>query len=88
MDIWPGESLYLGDVHTFDVPAPSVVIGQTTRVEASGTFVITLRHEGPWGDMHITDVLHRCFEHIEMKVLAKLKRFFEPVTPFTSDNAQ
>jgi hypothetical protein len=49
VNIWPRESLYLGDVHTFDVPAPSALIGQTARVEASGTFVITLRHEGPWG---------------------------------------
>jgi hypothetical protein len=88
VDIWPQESLYLGDRHTFDVPAPSILIGQTARVEASGTFVITLRHEGPWGDMHITDVLQRCFDHIEMKVLTKLKRFFKAATPLTSDNAQ
>lgn len=88
MDIWPRESLYLGNVHTFDVPAPSVLIGQPARVEASGTFVITLRHEGPWGDMHIADVLHRRFDHIEIKVLAKLKRFLEPATPLATDNAQ
>jgi hypothetical protein len=79
VNIWPKEALYLGDVHTFDVPVPAALIGPSARVEASGNFVITFRDEGPWGDLHVTDVLHRCFDHIETKVIANLKRFFEPV---------
>jgi hypothetical protein len=38
VDISLRGSLYLGDVHAFDVPAPSVLIGQTARVEASGRY--------------------------------------------------
>ena len=88
VDIWPEKSLDLGGVYTLNVPVPSVLIGHTARVEASGTFVITLRNEGPWEDLHVTDLLQRCFDHIETKVIAKLKRFFEPGTQSAGDDRQ
>jgi len=81
IDIYPKDQMYLGDVQTFDVPVPSTLIGAEPRVHASGTLVINFRDEGPWGTLHVSDVLHRCFEHIEKHVIAKLKPFLEPRVP-------
>jgi len=78
VDVRPEKALYLGEVQTLMVPVPSVLIGQSARVEVTGTLVINFREEGPWRDLHVIDVLDRCFRHIETKVIAKLKPFFEP----------
>ncbi len=69
--------MYLGDVQTFNIPVPSSLVGHSAGVEATGTFVIIFRDEGPWGELHVADVLHRCFDHIEKNVIAKIKPFFE-----------
>jgi hypothetical protein len=78
VQISPNEPLYLGDVHTFTLPIDRSLGADETRVSTSGTLVICFRDEGPWGDLHVTDVLQRCFDHIETKVIGRLKRFFEP----------
>jgi hypothetical protein len=78
VEIVPKEQLHLGQTHTFPLPVHSSRVGHTARVEARGTFVITFRKDGPWGDLHVTSILHRCFDHIEKKVIAPLRPFFEP----------
>jgi hypothetical protein len=32
----------------------SSLVGESARVQAKGTFVVTFRDEGPWGDLHVT----------------------------------
>lgn len=49
VDVWPKDALYLGEVQTFTVPVLPSLIGESARVEAKGTFVVTFRDEGPWG---------------------------------------
>lgn len=71
------EPIYLGNVETVTLPIDSRLIGESARVESSGTYVINFRDEGPWGDKHVIFVLQRCFDHIERKVISRLKRFFE-----------
>jgi hypothetical protein len=80
IEIRPQEDLYLGDVQTLHIPVASALIGQSVRVDASATFVITVHDQGPWGHLHVTEVLRRCFDHVEKRVIGRLKRFFEPLS--------
>ena len=56
---------------------PSTVM-PSARVEASGTFALSFREEGGWDDLPTTYVLRTCFDHIERRVISRLKPFFEP----------
>ena len=76
-DIACKEPLYLGDVHTIALPIPRSAVEPSARVEAGGTFTLSIREEGNWGETPVTQVLQRCFDHIEKAVIGKLKPFFE-----------
>lgn len=70
--------LFLGDPQTITLPIdPSTVI-PSARVEASGTFALSFREEGGWDDLPTKHVLRTCFDHIERRVISRLKPFFEP----------
>jgi hypothetical protein len=69
--------LYLGEPQTITLPIKPASVIPSARVEASGTFVLSLREEGSWNDLPITHVLQLCFDHVETKVISKLKSFFE-----------
>jgi hypothetical protein len=71
------EPLYLGDVHTIVLPIPRSTVEPSARVEAGGTFTVSIREEGNWGDTPVAQVLECCFDHIEKAVIAKLRPFFE-----------
>lgn len=71
------EPLYLGEPQTITLPIKPTTVIPSARVEASGTFALSLREEGSWNDLSITQVLQLCFDHVEKKVISKLKPFFE-----------
>jgi hypothetical protein len=71
------EPLYLGEPQTITLPIKPATVTPSARVEASGTFALSLREEGSWNDLSITHVLQLCFDHVETKVISKLKPFFE-----------
>ena len=71
------EALYLGDPQTIILPIDPASVIPSARVEASGTFTLSLREEGSWNNLAITEVLGLCFEHVEKKVISRLKPFFE-----------
>jgi hypothetical protein len=70
--------LYLGDVQTFTLQLDKALIEPSARVQASGTLVLTFQEESEWDDSPVIQVLQNCFDHIEKKVIAPLKPFFEP----------
>ncbi|MEO8373130.1 MAG: hypothetical protein ABI806_28350 [Candidatus Solibacter sp.] len=71
------EPLYLGDVHTIPLQIDKRLVEGSARVQTSGTFVLTLREESDWDDIPVMKVLEDCFDHIERRVVPKLKPFFE-----------
>jgi hypothetical protein len=78
LDITPKTPLYLGDVHSYTLPIDSALVASSTRVQSSGTLVITFQEEGPWGGAPIMQVLQDCFDHIERTVIGPLTPFFRP----------
>jgi hypothetical protein len=73
----PEEPLYLGDVHTVNLPIDKQLVENGARVLSSGTFVLTFLEESDWDDIPVMAVLQDCFDHIEKKVFGPLKPFFE-----------
>jgi hypothetical protein len=64
-------------VHTIPLQIDKRLVEGGARVQTSGTFVLTFREESDWDDIPIMKVLQDCFDHIERRVLPKLKPFFE-----------
>jgi hypothetical protein len=77
LDVDVKEPLYLGDVHTIPLQIDKRLVEGSARVQTSGTFVLTFREESDWDDVPVMKVLQDCFDHIERKVIPKLKPFFE-----------
>ena len=71
------EPLFLGDLHTIPLQIDKRLVEGSARVQTSGTFVLTFREESDWDDILVMKVLQDCFDHIERKVVPKLKPFFE-----------
>ena len=71
------EPLYLGDVHTIPLHIDKRLVENGARVQSSGTFVLTFREASDWDDVPVIKVLQDCFDHIESRVVPKLKPFFE-----------
>jgi hypothetical protein len=77
LDVSVKEPLYLGDVHTIHLQIDKRLVEGSARVESSGTFVMTFREVSDWDDIPVMKVLQDCFDHIERRVVPKLKPFFE-----------
>jgi hypothetical protein len=77
LEVKVDKPLYLGDVHPITLPIDKRLVENGARVQASGSFVLTFREESDWDDMPVMQVLQDCFDHIERKVIAQLKPFFE-----------
>lgn len=71
------EPLYLGEPQTITLPISPASVTPSARVEASGTFVLSLREEGDWADLSIIQILQQCFDHVERQVIGRLKPLFE-----------
>ena len=79
----PEGPLYLGDVHTVNLPIDKRLVENGAHVLSSGTFALTFQEERDWDDVPVVQVLEDCFDHIERRVIARLKPFFEPTAPAT-----
>jgi hypothetical protein len=77
LDVSVKEPLYLGDVHTIPLQIDKRLVENGARVQSAGTFVLTFREESDWDDFPVMKVLQDCFDHIERRVVPKLKPFFE-----------
>jgi hypothetical protein len=77
LDVRVNEPFYLGDVHPITLQIDKRLVENGARVESSGTFVLTFREESDWDDIPVMKVLQDCFDHIERRVVPKLKPFFE-----------
>ena len=77
LDVDVKEPLYLGDVHTIPLQIDKRLVEGSARVQTSGTFVLTFREESDWDEVPVMKVLQDCFDHIERRVVPKLKPFFE-----------
>jgi hypothetical protein len=77
LEIRPGKQLYLGDAHDFVLPIDKRLVAAGTRVQSSGTLVLTLQEEGPWGDAPVMEVLQYCFDYVERSVIGPLTHFFK-----------
>lgn len=69
------DALYLGEPQTITLPINPASVIPSTRVETSGTFTLSLHEEGNWNNLAITEVLGLCFDHVEKKVISRLKLF-------------
>jgi hypothetical protein len=78
VDVQANKPLYLGDSQTFDLPIDKRLIEPSARIQSSGTLVLTFQEESDWDDIPVIQILRTCFDHIETKVIPKLKPFFEP----------
>lgn len=85
IEVSPEEPIYLGDVKTFTLPIASRLVGDSAKIDSSGTYVVIFKDKGPWGNLHAVDVLQRCFDHVETRVVGRLKRFFELSAQQSSD---
>ena len=76
LDVRVNEPLYLGDVHPITLQIDKRLVENGARVKSSGTFVLTFREESDWDDIPVMKVLQDCFDHIERRVVPKLKAVF------------
>lgn len=77
LDVGVKEPLHLGDVQTIPLQIDRRLVEGSARVQASGKFVLTFREASDWKDIPVMKVLQDCFDHIEHRVVPKLKPFFE-----------
>lgn len=77
LDVDVKEPLYLGDVRTIPLQIDKRLVENSARVQTLATFVLTFREESDWDDIPVMKVLQDCFDHIERRVVSKLKPFFE-----------
>jgi hypothetical protein len=78
LEVQADKPLRLGEVQTFVLPIHKELIEPTARIQSSGTVVLTFQEESDWDDEPVIHVLRRCFDHVETKVIAKLRPFFKP----------
>ena len=71
---------YFGDLQTFTLPIDKRLLKPSAHIRASGTSILTFREESDWDDMPVRQLLASCFDYIERKVLAELRRFFGEVS--------
>jgi hypothetical protein len=81
LEVSADKPLYLGDVQTLTLPMDKKLVEPSARVQASGTLILSFQEESDWDEVPVIQVLQMCFDHIETKMIPKLKRFFEPALP-------
>jgi hypothetical protein len=77
LQVQADKPLYLGEAQTFVLPIDKKLIEPSARIQSSGTLVLTFQEESAWDDISVIHTLRNCFDHIETKVIQKLKPFFE-----------
>jgi hypothetical protein len=69
------EPLYAGDVHTLPLELDPSTIETSARVETSGTEVLIMRENGPWGNRPVWSVLSELLDYVRHRVVTLLNRF-------------
>ncbi len=70
------EPLYARDVHTLPLDLDPTTIQSSARVETSGTDVLIIQENGPWGQRPVWSVLTELYEYVRDRVVIPLKPFF------------
>jgi hypothetical protein len=72
------DTVYLAEgAQTIGLPVRASDVPALTNVKAMSTIGVNFLAEGPWGERSVHEILDTCMEHVEHRVIARFKPFFE-----------